>query len=49
VTVHDGAKFDKGDHYRIVVGNHASVFDVPKDIIDAAGAPRLIVPGGLVT
>lgn len=34
---------DYGDTYRIVVGGHASVFDVYKDVLDSYGAPSLIV------
>jgi len=47
VQVLDGADFDKGDHYRLIVGTDASVFDVPKHILDSYGSVSLIVPGGV--
>ena len=34
---------EKADHYHVVVGAHASVFDVPKDILDSYGS-NLLVP-----
>ncbi len=43
VQVLDGNTFDRDDHYRIVVGQDAAVFDVPKDILDSYGS-TLIVP-----
>ncbi len=46
VQVLDGAEFDKADHYRLVVGTEASVFDVPKDILNSYGSV-LTLPDGI--
>lgn len=44
VQVLDGEDFGKADHYRLIVGTDASVFDVPKYTLDAYGSVSLIVP-----
>lgn len=49
VQVLDGAAFDKSDHWRLVVGTDASVFDVPKDTLNSYGrVSNLIVPDGVI-
>ena len=48
VQVLDGAAFDKEDHWRLVVGTEASVFDVPKETLNSYGrVSNLIVPDGV--